>query len=176
MIKKILIPFVAGVSQPDNSETRSRFQAMLNYINNSPDDDFCIILSGGGRNKTLAREMLAILRRMDCRTAEDKFLFEEKSWDTTTQIQNNIPIIKQIPGDIEILTFSNPQHLNRISLIFNRFGFKTEEHPSKLGYQSILFRTFYTFVYEPFMYLMTLFRLDNLFSKLTKRRLKKFVT
>jgi len=187
MIKRILIPFVVGFAQPNNAETRSRLNKMLQYLSDNPEEDFLILLSGGGSNKTLARELLVILRNMgcenkplnlhnsvnmDCNLPDDKFIYEENSWDTTTQVQEMIPIIKKYSPLPEVIVFTNNQHLARIDLIFRRYGIKIKKLASPLSFK---YRIFYRLIYEPLMWFATILRLDILITRFTKKRLKTII-
>jgi len=175
-MKQILIPFVAGVARPDNQETRARLQRMFDYIkaNNLVPDDFLILLSGGGDNKTLACSLYEIIKKMGGNFPDDIFIYEEESWDTTTQIKFMAPLIRKIQGKITIVVFSNRLHLSRIDLIFARFGFKIKKEPSPIYFGSTFFRIYYTIIYEPLMFIATIFYLDNLISYFTRRRLTRF--
>lgn len=167
---EILIPFVAGVSNADLPETRNRLKKMIEYIKKRHDDDFVVILSSGITRPTLARQMEQILEKMGLFLPKEKILYEEKSFDTTTQVIENVRTLRKIDFK-EVVAFSNKHHLRRIGLLFARYGVAIKKQASPLGYAPF-FRIIYVLFYEPIMYLATLLRLDILITHLTRKRIK----
>jgi hypothetical protein len=173
MINKILIPFVYGVKSANNAETRSRLGRLIDYISRHRfDGDYLVLLSAGITRPSLARQLFAMIRQMGCKLPEDRFIFEEKSWDTTTQIKFMAPMIRKINSQAEILVFSNALHSARIKIIFARFDLKVKLKPSRLGYESIIYKLMYILFYEPLMLIATLLGADNFISSLTNFRQK----
>lgn len=170
MRKEILIPFAAGFGQADNPETRARLKKMIEYIS-AIKGDYLILLSGGGKNKKLAASLFELIKKIDQNIPREKFIYEEESWDTATQVKKNIPIIKK-NEPVAVVIFSNWQHCQRISLLFRRHGIKTKKIASPTSYP-FLYKAIYILFYEPVIFLATLLYLDGLISGLTRKRLKQ---